>query len=124
MAEVWCVWTEWGEYEQFSRDLRACFPTAELAEQQMRLASLIEWEHEVFEEDWTDLFERGLLREGSDQTGERWPVLTDAGRERLREVAYIIGGILDPSTEEAITAEIRAARARGIEVVSTVDEST
>lgn len=29
---VWCVWTEWGEYEQFSRDLRACFTTPELAE--------------------------------------------------------------------------------------------
>jgi hypothetical protein len=28
---VWCVWTEWGEYEQFSRDLRGVFATAELA---------------------------------------------------------------------------------------------
>jgi|ERR1035437_1022012 hypothetical protein len=29
---IWCVWTEWGEYESFSRDLRGIFQTPELAE--------------------------------------------------------------------------------------------
>jgi hypothetical protein len=28
---VWCVWTEWGDYENYSRDLRGTFTTRELA---------------------------------------------------------------------------------------------
>ena len=30
--KAWCVWTEWGAYEDFSRDLRGIFATSELAE--------------------------------------------------------------------------------------------
>ena len=30
---VWLVWTEWGEYEQFSRDLRGAFVSQQLADQ-------------------------------------------------------------------------------------------
>lgn len=32
MSYVWCVWTESGEYDSFSRDLRGIFPTERLAE--------------------------------------------------------------------------------------------
>lgn len=31
MTSIWCVWTEWGEYEQFSRDLEGLFASEALA---------------------------------------------------------------------------------------------
>jgi hypothetical protein len=76
-------WVDQGEV-----DLREALEAAEKLPRLIALASVAGWDDEGElggGEVWDKLYEEGLLRNASDQTGERWPVITERGRRELRE---------------------------------------